>query len=246
VSPVANSTEFTDPYLETYTQVPPAGSGVCSVCHSGPGDGYTICYSCDLTMSQVTHPTTLIVPISLYQIPSQLHHVLRNYKDSPAADYLRTQVAAILTRFTRLHQSCIEQALGSPIDALMTVPSTRSPARPGIHPLQRAVQQSRSLAALHVAGLQRGPGSVGHRYANDQAFTVSVDVTGLTILLVEDTFTTGARAQSAASALMLSGASNVAVLTVGRVIDPDFNSNCERIWRRARAQPFDFDVCCLE
>jgi predicted amidophosphoribosyltransferase len=243
---VANSTEFTDPYLETYTQVPPVGRGVCGICHSGPNDAYTICYSCDLTMSQVAHPNRLIVPISLYAIPGQLHHVLRNYKDGPAATILRTQVAAMLTRFIRLHQTCIEEALGAPIDVLMTVPSTRSPARPGVHPLELAVEQSRRLRTLHRSGLRRSTGSVGHRNANDEAFAVTLDVEDLTVLLVEDTFTTGARAQSASSALRLAGATRVAVLTVGRVIDPNFNSNCERIWGRARAEPFDFDVCCLE
>jgi phosphoribosylpyrophosphate synthetase len=94
--------------------------------------------------------------------------------------------------------------------------------------------------------LQRGTAVTGHRDANDRVFTVTNDVQDLTILLMEDTFTTGARAQSAASALRLAGARDVAVVTVGRVINPGYNDNCEQIWSEARKQRFDFGRCCLE
>jgi hypothetical protein len=243
---VVGPAEYTDPYLETYTQVPKAGPGVCRVCHSGPNDDYAICFSCDRTMSQVTFPTELVVPISLYKVPGQLHHVLRNYKDGPAAPVLRNQVAAMLARFLGRHRGCIERALGAPIDVVMTVPSTRLPLRTGVHPLQLAVQQVRTLNELHRVGLRRGPAPVGHLLANDRAFIVEIDVSGLTILLVDDTFTSGARAQSAVSALVFAGATHVSVLTVGRVIDPTFNDNSQRIWRWARRRPFDFSKCCLE
>jgi hypothetical protein len=246
VTSVADPAAFTDPYLETYTRVPRAGPGVCRVCHSGPNDDYAVCYSCDVTMNQVTYPTELVVPISLYEIPGQLHHVLRYYKDGPAATVLRNQVAAILARFIGLHQRCIEEALSAQVQSIMTVPSTRSPLRSGVHPLELAVRQIGSHSELFQAGIKRGEGPVRHLVASDQAFVVETDVRGLTILLIEDTFTTGARAQSASSALMLAGAARVAVLTVGRVIYPSHNDNCQRIWRAARAHPFDFGRCCLE
>jgi phosphoribosylpyrophosphate synthetase len=197
-------------------------------------------------MSQVTFPADLVVPISLYEIPGQLHHVLRNYKSGPAANFLRTQVAAMLARFIGLHHGCFEAALATSIQAAMIVPSTRSPQRTGAHPLQLAVRQVSHLNELDIAALKRGSGAVDHRLASDHAFVVEADVRGLTVLLVEDTFTTGARAQSASSALRLAGAARVSVLTVGRVIDPGHNDNCQRIWRQARAQPFDFSRCCLE
>lgn len=64
------------------------------------------------------------------------------------------------------------------------------------------------------------------------------------VLLVDDTFTTGARAQSAASSPARAGARVVAVLTIGRVIDPDWNDNCREIWRHAEDRPFPFESCC--
>ena len=39
-----------------------------------------LCYSCGQSARQVSRPCPLVVPISLYAIPSQLHHYLRHYK----------------------------------------------------------------------------------------------------------------------------------------------------------------------
>jgi hypothetical protein len=60
------------------------------------------------------------------------------------------------------------------------------------------------------------------------------------------TFTTGARAQSAASALHLAGAHVVGLVPIGRVINPDFNEEAADLWATATSQHFDFDLCCLE
>ena len=66
------------------------------------------------------------------------------------------------------------------------------------------------------------------------------------MILVDDTFTSGARIQSAASALALAGANVVAAVTIGRVINPRFNDATAELWADARGTRFDFDVCCLE
>jgi phosphoribosylpyrophosphate synthetase len=65
------------------------------------------------------------------------------------------------------------------------------------------------------------------------------------VLLLDDTLTTGARLHSAASALRLNGASAVAAVVIGRVINPEWNENCRRIWDQARATQFTFEQCCL-
>jgi orotate phosphoribosyltransferase len=75
---------------------------------------------------------------------------------------------------------------------------------------------------------------------------VITDVEGASILLVDDTFTSGARAQSAASALQLAGADVVAILTIGRYIKPEFSDEAREMFDDARATLFSFDTCCLE
>lgn len=245
--PMLTAARYIDPNLHTYTPVPVAGPGVCAVCRSGPMPGRGVCGSCEEVMRQVSYPTTNVVPISLYTLNSELWHVLRYYKDGsgPGSVLLRLQVAAIIARFTARHLRCVAGLLGGEPDVVTGVPSTRVEGRPGRHPLQIAIRRARALAPRHASLLARGPGQVDHKLADDDAFTAARRLGGERVLVVDDTLTSGARLQSAVSALRLNGASAVAAIVVGRVIDPEWNDNCRRIWDQARATPFTFDQCCL-
>ena len=77
-------------------------------------------------------------------------------------------------------------------------------------------------------------------------FAPTPDAVGRHVLLVDDTFVTGARVQSAAAALHRGGADVVAALVVGRLIafHPDWPDN-RAVFDRARAAGFDFESCCL-
>lgn len=244
---MASAGQYTDPFLQTYTPVPVAGPGVCAICHSGPGPGHTVCYSCAEVMRQVSYPTRSVVPISLYKLNSQLWHVLRYYKDGSgrSADLLAMQVAAIIARFAAQHLQCVARVLGGDPAVVTSVPSTRASQRPGTHPLEAAVTRVGAFASLYAPLLVRGTAYVDHNRADDDAFIVRRTLSGERVLVVDDTLTTGARLQSAVSALRRNGASAVAGLVVGRVIDPDWNDNCRLIWDQARATPFSFGDCCL-
>jgi hypothetical protein len=113
------------------------------------------------------------------------------------------------------------------------------------HPLETAVTRVGALASLYAPLLVRGPAHVDHNRADDRAFSVACRLHGERVLVLDDTLTTGARLQSAVSALRLNGASAAAGVAVGRVIDPDWNGNCRRIWDQARETQFSFDQCCL-
>jgi hypothetical protein len=244
---MASAARFTDPYLHNYTTVPAAGPSVCAVCRSGPRPGYAVCFSCQEVMRQVSHPVLTVVPISLYAVNSQLWHVLRYYKDGSgrSAELLATQVAATIARFTARHLRCVAAAAGGDPAVVTSVPSTRLPPRPGRHPLETAIMRAARLAPRYQPLLVRGPGHADHNQADDDAFTVPRRLGGERVLLLDDTFTTGARLQSAASALRLHGASAVAAVVVGRVINPEWNENCRRIWDQARETQFSFEQCCL-
>jgi hypothetical protein len=238
--------QYTDPYLAIYRQPPMAG--VCIVCHSGPGIGYRTCYSCDATMRQVARPTRNFLPISLYEVQGQFWHMLRYYKDGTQQQQpllLGTILAATIARFTARHWSCICSLLGGEPGIVTTVPSTRIVPRPGEHPLVTVVKRISHLSDLYVSILARGAGAVGHLNASDHAFTVTHDVRGQRVLVIEDTFTSGARMQSAASALQLAGTAGLAVVAAGRVIKPSYNENCQLIWDQASRRAFSFDTCCM-
>jgi phosphoribosylpyrophosphate synthetase len=173
---------------------------------------------------------------------------MRDYKDSPD-DAVRArhgaQVASMVGRFLKHHRVCIEEAAGASFDSIVVVPSTR--ARAGPHPLEAAVGRVTSLKGLVQPLL--GPGTspiTGHLQAKPNGYVAVGEVSGRAVLLLDDTFTSGARVQSAAHALATGGATVVATLVVGRVIDPGFNDESKALWDTARAQPFSFDTCCLE
>jgi hypothetical protein len=181
------------------------------------------------------------VPISLYSIPSQLHHVLRHYKDAPRAG-LDVQAICMLMYFLALHQECIE-SVGGAWDFVTNVPS--SSGRSGTHPLVKAMAKVPALHAQYRDVLTRGPGNLGHLIASDDGFTVTAPIHGQRVLLVDDTYTSGARAQSAASAIALAGGIVSAVVPVGRVINPQFSPTTKDYWSTCAASPFDWAVCCV-
>ena len=229
------------------TPVPPSGDGVCLICHGCPNPGWNTCWSCSNVCSQLARPCDLVVPISLYEITSQLHHVLRHYKSDRYPhlhDQFGAQVASLLSYFLISNGDCIAEAAGEEWDVITTVPSSGD--RPGQHPLVTAINRVSRLRDKCVPLLRRGTATIDHRTASDNGFESLQDVDGSRILLVDDTFTSGSRAQSAASRLSLDGADVVAIVAIGRVITPGFSDASAAYWEQQRRTPFTFETCCLE
>jgi orotate phosphoribosyltransferase len=101
------------------------------------------------------------------------------------------------------------------------------------------------LAVTYSDLLSISPHPAHHGAASDLGFTVNAPVQGRRVLLVDDTFTSGAEVQSAASALQLAGAAIPAAVVIGRYIDPRFNDASKQLWEQAHARPFRFERCCL-
>ncbi|MFI5907997.1 hypothetical protein [Dactylosporangium sp. NPDC051541] len=235
---------FTNPYLAAFRRVPPRGAGICLVCLRGARPTDAMCYSCKVTTRQVAFPAAQILPISFYEVPDQLWNVLRNYKDGRHPQVrlqLGTVLAATIGRFVNNHWSCISGLVGGEPTLVTTVPSTSG--RPGLHPLVEAVRRVGILRPLYRDPLMLGGVPIQRLRATDQGFVSRDDLAGEDVLLVEDTFTSGARTQSAASALRRAGARAVGVVAVGRVIEPAHCDDCTRVWRYATAEQFQFDAC---
>jgi len=227
----------------TCTTVPPEQYDVCRVCHGSPSPGFAVCYSCAQTMSQVSFPCDRVVPASLYKTRSQLHYFLKYYKDDPRKDFA-VKIVALLSYFLARHSGCIASTAGGRWDIITTVPSTKD--RAGEHPLATAIGWVTGLRDQHEMLLRRASAAIGHNAANDLAFEPLRTLDGERVLVVDDTFTSGARAQSAASALARGGAQVVAVVPIGRVINPEYNDSTREYWDRQSRIPFDFETCCLE
>jgi hypothetical protein len=149
--------------------------------------------------------------------------------------------------FLGQHETHVAQAVGVPrFDVVTTVPGTRS--RADAHPLVRIVGtlvgQTRDR---YQPLLTLGPdASVEGRVVLVNRFRAAQAITGQSaVLLLDDTWTTGGRAQSAAIALRDAGAARVAVVVLGRHFDRDFGTG-ETYYREAKARKFTWDTCCLE
>jgi hypothetical protein len=128
---------------------------------------------------------------------------------------------------------------GGPIDQVVAVPSTARPGGPPlaeVEGLEAAVRTVFPGARWTPRLLRRtrapaAPATVGHMRPNARAFEVAPAGTGVRpgrpvlpasrALLLDDTYVSGARAQSAAAALRLAGAAAVVIVPVGRVLRPD-------------------------
>jgi hypothetical protein len=177
-------------------------------------------------------PLVPVLPAHLCPVPGSLYTVLMGYKESPV-DEARQRFAPLVLRlfadFLVTHRTCLAEAAGSGVDLVLPVPSS---ARPGRTPLE-AVE---GLAALCLSSvppgaswtpraLQRAEGDIGHMRPHARAFAVPgswrATVRGARVLLLDDTYVSGARAQSAAAALRHCGARSVLVAPLGRVIRPE-------------------------
>jgi len=175
----------------------------------------------------------------------QLHYQLRNYKGAhqDLAPDFTIKTAALLAYFLQLHGSCIAAAAGQPWDAITAVPSSTD--RAGQHPLITAITMVPQLREQFEPLLQRGSVEVTHTVASDSGFAARRALGGERILLIDDTLTSGARAQSAASALNNAGGKVVAIVPIGRVITPGFGEHVAQYWKRQTQSVFSFDTCCI-
>jgi hypothetical protein len=154
------------------------------------------------------------------------------YKESPIEEARRQfacRVGELFSMFLTEHRACIEAELGGPVELVLPVPSS---ARPGPAPLERV----EGLATVVVAALgrqaqwrpgamQRAVGKIGHMRPNAAAFSVpSVTLDAVRdsrVVLLDDTYVSGSRSQSAAAALRLSRARAVVIVPLGRVLRPE-------------------------
>jgi predicted amidophosphoribosyltransferase len=188
--------------------------------------------------------------VRLCPLPGPLYAVLMGYKESPVSEARRRfapMVRALFDGFLANHAGCLAAAAGGPLDLVLPVPST---ARPGGSPLS-AVEGLAPAVCARAAGarwsphlLTRSRAPVGHMRPDARAFEVPADfrpdVSRRRAVLLDDTYVSGARAQSAAAALRRAGAASVVIVTLGRVLRPDRSAAHAGFlgrWRAPTASP---------
>jgi predicted amidophosphoribosyltransferase len=232
--------ELAAPY-ENFKLSPRAGHGVCATCFNLT-DGFSECYAC----TQSEHHLDAVAPISYSVAHEQLHHTLAAYKrvNGAVGRRLATELAAVLWRYLREHERCLARAAGvAHFDLVTTVPS-RDHDRDEHHPLRWIVAEVIAPTRDRHARLLRRTQTPArpHEYSPDKYATIDV-AAGKSILLIDDTWTTGSNAQSAAAALNAAGSGPVAAVVIGRHINRNWRDNDLRL--RAMPRPFDWTRCAL-
>lgn len=161
---------------------------------------------------------------------------MRLYKAVPPNPEARAAVMAALYFALAFHRECVERLTGTPITYWASVPSL--PPKAGPHSLQTLL---RPVAPGEEVVLTAHDTTAPRALSLDH-FTAPSLPAAAHVLLVEDTWTSGGHAQSAAAALHAAGAGQVSTLTIARWIDLGWPPSKEFHHHRTQAD-YDPDVC---
>jgi hypothetical protein len=172
--------------------------------------------------------------------PSPWYGALVSYKKFHRQ---RGQVlASVAHHFLANFSEQIEELLGDAPSAITMVPSKQ----PGVTFQNQPLRKSLALVEPIRAQLREaltfveGAGHGRHAYTPAAFAPGPFDVEGERVLLIEDTWVTGATVISAAGALLEHGAAAVVVLPIARVINDSFMSEDDP-YRAAMSTPYDAD-----
>ncbi|HEX6932140.1 MAG TPA: hypothetical protein VF162_08365 [Streptosporangiaceae bacterium] len=194
----------------------PGSAGLCGVCLGPASRGSTRCFQCELHWQCASGGVAdLVVPIAFAIKDGPHAGLLWQYKSARPPAAVAESAAAILRAmllvFLRDHGACLWRAAG-----------TAGPTHVAVVPTARGRQGTHPLRALVAGYLDRPWAALAARQAGEHVRDLDPErfsaapVPGARVLLIDDTWTTGSSAQSAAMALRAAGATSVVTLVLGR------------------------------
>jgi predicted amidophosphoribosyltransferase len=205
----------------------------CAVC-TAPVRGFDRCWRCEQTRR-------LVAPLIYAVTATPSAALLYDYKNHPARG-LRESCGArvkelVLQGVTR-HERCLGRVTGITVSHRLVIPSLTN--RPGRHPFAELVD---SVTSGDPAALAPRPDAWCDRAVNDKfVLQPAIRLDGQHVLILDDVWTTGSNAQSAALAVRRAGAAAVSVLVVGRWLSPRRRLN-EEFLSSQLTRAYDPDVC---
>ena len=208
------------------------GAMYCRTCRGPVQAGYARCYQCDLAHARCGGLLAdVVAPVAYAVKGGRLADDLWRYKSGAAgATEAGARLAAVLARFLREHGEQVWRAAGmtaSPGLATSAGPGLAAvvpsgQGRPGAHPLVGIVAACVDVPIVPLAAAPAAPAR-GRGLGDGVAagwLSVGGPVAGADVLLVDDTWVSGGSGQSAAAALKTAGARRVALVVLGRHVDP--------------------------
>lgn len=231
---------LSEPYGEIML-APGAGAGVCATCFNLIDPCYERCFACSQNESWLG----AVAPISYSIAREPLHRALAGYKRSRSrwARRLTAQLAAVLWRYLERHEDCVARRAGvAGFDLVTTVPAGTAD-RDERQPLRQLVVQVEPVQDRLTRLLVRTGAPAPAHHFDPGRFAATAPLNGEAILLLDDTWTTGASAQSAAAVLRSAGAATVAAVVIGRHLNRPWRFNQERL--PLPGPPFAWERCGL-
>jgi len=221
---------------------PRHGPGVCPRCLNLTGAA-GLCRACRANQ----HHLAAVAPISYSVGGEWLHHVIVSYKRDadPSVPDALAAVARLCAEFVCAHERCVAAASAVPEFQLVTTVPSADPLRDLHHPLRRIVGElATPTRDRYERLLVRSQTPAIPRVFDPGRYDATRTLDGEAVLLVDDMWTSGASAESAAAALLDAGASAVAAIVVARHLNRGWRENDR--WLRGRAHAgFDSSSCAL-
>lgn len=202
----------------------------CRLCTTPNKLGYEYCFNCHQHRQSV--PNELLpdrTAFLTYALKGdQSGFDVRNYKDglngrAPSVPS-QQRLQSLTYFFVKYHSQCLKYSTGRSISGLVTVPSGQG-RHP--HPLDYAIapyfEKSINRVTIRRTAQSRKSGS-RETSVDHERYEIQSDVTGLHILVLEDTWVSGTQALGVAASLKAAGAHTVSVLCVARWLDRSWDA----------------------
>lgn len=222
----------------------------CAVCYAPTGDN--LCQECALHRREFggdLADETLILTYVQGHRPDGMHqsaHVVFAYKQLPTPDAASATTMKLLIKLaTAIHGECAQERSGVAWQAATFVPSAKRPGKE--HPVSAVAASVHQLHPQQPQPADKflitpGPGiDATPRMVRADRFLIPEQsrpiVEGRHVLVVDDTWTSGSKIQSAAVALKRAGAVRVTALCVARWLS--WKSDKQREFIRSLDRPYD-------
>ncbi len=243
-----SSTQYLEEIRPLLRSVPPSAHVfVCRLC-LGPGQArsstgvswWPQCYPCKKLFERA--PEVLqerFVAATIAVDPSPWFGRLQTYKRS-APEY-QPLIASVAWQFMNAHRDRFSAMLGGPAEGIVVVPSTKGTPL-NLQPLRRALMMAAPLRDLLVAAVQHNGKQVRRQEYAPEAFdVVPALIAGRRLLVIDDTWVTGARLTSVAGALLAAGAGAVVPFAIARDVNDAWCSH-DHPYRREMERPYDINA----
>jgi hypothetical protein len=214
----------------------------CRWC-AAPTMGFQTCRRC-ADHQRILGLADVVAPLVYAIAGTESGALLRDYKNHSSRtvrERRSNEVGCLVQSALSRHQVCLEAAVGMSITAWTTIPSLT--CRPGVHPFAAIAKE---VGGVADDVLTSAPTTTCHRVVSPEKFvaTRADAVAGRHVLVLDDIWTTGSNAQSAALALRRAGAAAVSVMVVGRWLNPSYPPT-KAFLERYLDSAFDPHLCPL-